>query len=733
VPDFLVRSLLWLLAHAIYRIRVVGREHAPTRGPALIVCNHVSYVDWLLVGASVPGGVHFVIHRPSYDVPVIRSLLRWIDAILVDDDSTEGLGDAIARARLALERGQVVCLFVEGSISRTGNLLPFRRSLEQIAAGLPVPIIPAYLDGVWGSIFSFKGGRFFWKWPEQLPYPMTVGFGPPLSSAANASDAREAIQAVSADAFPHRFEEGDALHLRFMRTARRHWRGFAMGDSTGRRLTFGETLVGALLLSRWLRACAGEPRMVGLMLPASVGGALGNVAAILAGKVPVNLNFTAGREALESAIARCGIRTIITSRTFLTKAKLGDLPGMVFVEDALKATTTWQKVRMLVAARCLPIALLRRWYAPEPAGPGTLATVIFSSGTTREPKGVMLSHLSVLANIEGLCQLFWVQPQDRIIGVLPFFHSFGFTGSLWLPLVAGFGAVYHPNPMDAQVIGELVDEHDATLLIATPTFCAAYLRKVPPEQFTSLRWAVVGAEKLREPIARAFREKYGLELLEGYGCTEMAPVVAVNIPDIDAAEQRGRKEGTVGHPLPGIAVKLVDPDTGVKLPPASEGLLLVKGANRMLGYLGDEEGTRAVLRNGWYVTGDIVKVDEDGFLTITDRLSRFSKIAGEMVPHLKVEEAMSHILDDQACFVTAVPDEAKGERLVAFYTRPDVSPHMLWDRLIDSRLPKLWVPKRDNIHQVETIPLLGTGKVDLRRLRAMALELEGVDEAGRAS
>jgi acyl-[acyl-carrier-protein]-phospholipid O-acyltransferase / long-chain-fatty-acid--[acyl-carrier-protein] ligase len=733
VPELLVRSLLWLLTHAIYRIHVVGREHAPARGPALIVCNHVSYVDWLLVGASVPGVVRFVIHRPSYDVPVIRSLLRWIDAILVDDGSAEGASEAIARARLALERGQVVCLFVEGSISRTGNLLPFRRSLEQIAAGLPVPVIPVYLDGVWGSIFSFKGGRFFWKWPEQLPYPVTVGFGPPLSSTANAAEAREAIQAVGADAFPHRFDEDDALHLRFMRTARRHWRGFAMADSTGRRLTFGETLVGALLLSRWLRGSAGEPRMVGLMLPASVGGALGNVAAILAGKVPVNLNFTVGRDALESAIARCGIRTIVTSRTFLTKAKLGELPGMVFVEDALAATTTWQKVRTAVAARCLPITLLRRWYAPEPAGPETLATVIFSSGTTREPKGVMLSHLSVLANIEGLCQLFWVQPQDRIVGVLPFFHSFGFTGSLWLPLVAGFGAVYHPNPMDAQAIGELVDEHDATLLIATPTFCAAYLRKVPREQFASLRWAVVGAEKLREPIARAFREKYGLDLLEGYGCTEMAPVIAVNIPDIDALEQRGRKEGTVGHPLPGIAVKLVDPETGVKLPPASEGLLLVKGANRMLGYLGDEEGTRAALRHGWYVTGDIVKVDDDGFLTITDRLSRFSKIAGEMVPHLKVEEAMSHILDDQACVVTAVPDEAKGERLVAFFTRPDVSPHALWDRLNDSRMPKLWVPKRDNIHQVEALPLLGTGKVDLRRLRAMALELEGVDEAGRAS
>jgi acyl-[acyl-carrier-protein]-phospholipid O-acyltransferase/long-chain-fatty-acid--[acyl-carrier-protein] ligase len=262
------------------------------------------------------------------------------------------------------------------------------------------------------------------------------------------------------------------------------------------------------------------------------------------------------------------------------------------------------------------------------------------------------------------------------------------------------------------------------MMISTPTFCAAYARKVPADQFASLRVAVVGAERLRDTVAHAFREKYGIELLEGYGCTEMAPVVSVNLPDVAGVSQRGRKAGTVGHPLPGVAVRAVDPDTGEVLPCGEEGLLLVKGPNRMKGYLHNDEATRAALRDGWYVTGDIGSIDDDGFVRITDRLARFSKIAGEMVPHLRIEEALSAILDDQNCVVVAVPDESKGEKLVAFYTRQDVEPGDLWKRLGETDLPKLWIPRREHLRKIDAVPLLGTGKVDLRGLKQRALELE---------
>jgi acyl-[acyl-carrier-protein]-phospholipid O-acyltransferase/long-chain-fatty-acid--[acyl-carrier-protein] ligase len=365
---------------------------------------------------------------------------------------------------------------------------------------------------------------------------------------------------------------------------------------------------------------------------------------------------------------------------------------------------------------------------PGRATPDSLATVMFSSGSTGVPKGVMLSHYNLLANIEAINQLFQVGASDRIVGALPFFHSFGFTVTIWFPLIAGCGVVYHPNPMDAKAIGELTRRYHATLLLATPTFCTAYTRKCAAEDFASLRFVLVGAEKLREPVAAAFHEKFGVELLEGYGLTEMSPVVAVNAPNIGSGKdlQTGTKPGSVGHPLPGVAVQIVDPATFEPLPPNREGLLLVKGSNRMLGYLGQPERTAEALRGGWYITGDIARIDDEGFLFITDRLSRFSKIAGEMVPHIRVEEALGAALGDVPCAVTGIPDEQRGERLVALYVQPEIGPGEVWQRLAATELPRLWLPKRENVYAVADLPLLGTGKLDLRGLKARALQLAGV-------
>ena len=398
---------------------------------------------------------------------------------------------------------------------------------------------------------------------------------------------------------------------------------------------------------------------------------------------------------------------------------------MIFLEEILAQITKVQKARTALAALLLPSRLLRKLYSRETNQPNSLATVIFSSGSTGVPKGVMLSHHNIISNIEGMAQVFWVTKEDRIMGVLPFFHSFGFGATLWFPILAGFGVAYHPNPMDAKTIGEMVLKYKATILIATPTFYAAYLRKCSPEEFRSLRHVLVGAEKLREPLATAFREKYGLELLEGYGATEMSPVVSVNSPNVEQGRERqtGFKRGTVGHPIPGVAVKVVDPDTGEALPGNTPGLLLVKGPNRMIGYLSQPEKTAEVFQDGWYITGDLATIDDDGFITITDRLSRFSKIGGEMVPHIKIEEAISQIVGDGACVVTAVPDEQKGERLVVLYTRREITPAEIWDQLSRTDLPKLWIPKRENFYCVESVPVLGTGKTDLRAVKALAANL----------
>src|SRR5689334_19498396 len=443
------------------------------------------------------------------------------------------------------------------------------------------------------------------------------------------------------------------LGSRFVRQAKRRWSSLAIADSTGRELTCGRTLAGALLLSRAARRLAPPGTAIGLLLPASVGGALANIAASLAGAVPVNLNFTAGHDAMAAAIERCGIETIVTSRAFVKRAGIETLRGMIFLEDVVARTRAPARAAMLVAARLLPAAATERLFL-APTAPDTLATIIFSSGSTGVPKGVMLTHANIVANIDAANRVFRLQPNDVMLGVLPFFHSFGFTATLWLPLCIGCAAAYHANPIDAKTIGELAAAYHATILISTPTFCAAYVRKIQRDQFAHLRLAIVGAERLRGPIAVQFRERFGVDLLEGYGCTEMAPVVAVNVPDeSDRAHGAavGVRRGSVGRPLPGIDAKVVDPESGDGPLVGREGLLLVRGPNRMAGYLGDPDSTRAAMRDGWYVTGDIAMIDTDGFIHITDRLSRFSKIAGEMVPHMKVEEELQALLAEPSTCV----------------------------------------------------------------------------------
>jgi acyl-[acyl-carrier-protein]-phospholipid O-acyltransferase/long-chain-fatty-acid--[acyl-carrier-protein] ligase len=724
VPDFFVRFVLWLVTHSVFRIRIVGTENVPFRGPALLVSNHMSHVDGLLIGASIQRFVRFLVWKPYYELKAFHWLFRKMNAIPVAGGNRRDVVESIRAARRELEAGHVVCIFAEGAISRTGNMLPFKRGMERIVEGLDVPIIPVHLDRLWGSIFSFERGRFFWKWPKRIPYPTTVSFGAPMPSTSGAMEVRQAIQELSSEAVAHRKRPGDLLDRRMIRNARRHWNAFAMADSTGRELTRGRALAGGVLVSRWVRRqCPGQ-EMIGILLPPTVAGALVNIGVTLAGRVSVNLNFTAGREGMAGAIEQCQIRTIITSKIFLAKARIEPMDGMVFVEDILARAGKAAQLRALLAARFAPAA----WLCARGRRPDSLATVIFSSGSTGVPKGVMLSHYNVIANIEAMAQLFWIGEHDRLAGVLPFFHSFGFTVTIWFPLVAGCGVAYHPNPTDARAIGELIAKYKATLLLSTPTFCSTYTRKCTREEFATLRYVLVGAEKLREPIAAAFHEKFDLDLLEGYGCTEMSPVVAVNAPNFDDGHQQqtGNKPGTVGHPLPGVAAKIVDPVTFEALPPNREGLLLVKGSNRMLGYLGQPERTAEVLRDGWYITGDIALIDDEGFLRITDRLSRFSKIGGEMVPHIRIEEALGAVLGDAPCAVTAVADDQRGERLVALYVRPDLSPAEVWQRLATTDLPRLWLPKRENVYQVDAVPVLGTGKLDLRGVQMLAQRLSGV-------
>jgi acyl-[acyl-carrier-protein]-phospholipid O-acyltransferase/long-chain-fatty-acid--[acyl-carrier-protein] ligase len=734
LPDAFLRLVLWLLTHTLYRIKVEGRENFPEKGGALLVPNHVSMVDAVLLIAATDRPIRFLMFKGSYEHWLVKPFAKIMRVIPIASDlRPRDLIHSLRTATNALNEGEVVGIFPEGQMTRIGQMLPFRRGMERIMKGVEAPIIPVHLDGVWGSIFSFERGKFLWKLPRKIPYPVTVSFGKPRPATTTAVEVRQAVQDLGAEAYRHRRVRMTTLHRSFVGMARRHPFRFAMADGNTPRLNFGSALTRAAALARRLRPVWKDQEMVGILLPPSAAGALVNFAALLQGKVPVNLNYTASTEVLASCAKQCGLRTVITSRAFLEKVKL-EVPGeSVYLEDLAATISGGKKFAALLASWFLPTSWLEKACgASKKSTLDDTATIIFSSGSTGDPKGVILSHGNIAANVDQIAQIFMLDARDRILGILPFFHSFGFTGTLCLPAAVGMGVVYHPSPLDARAIGALVSKYEVTFLLATPTFLQMYSRRCAAEDFGSLQYVVAGAEKLPDRISQAFEDQFGIRPLEGYGCTECAPVVSVNRRDFRAASFRqvGAKRGSIGHPLPGITVKVIDTETGQPSPFGQAGLLLVRGPNVMQGYLGRPEKTAEVLKDGWYNTGDVAVLDEDGFIRITDRLSRFSKIGGEMVPHIRVEDKLHELsgTNEQSFVVTGVPDEKKGERLFVLYTLPEEKLKDCLEKLAQSDLPALWKPKADQFAHVDSLPYLGTGKLDLKKIKETAQGLSGTGE-----
>jgi len=736
LPIALVRLVNWVLAHSVYKLRVVNSSQVPEEGGALLIANHISYVDAILILAALKRPVRYIMYRKIYELPIINLFCRVLKVIPIDrDEGPKAITRALLEARKAIENGELVCIFPEGVLTRTGNMLPFNRGFEHIMKGLNAPIIPLYLDNIWGSIYTFANGKYFWKMPRFTLYPVSIVFGKPMPATSKAHQVRLAVQELGAEASILRGAWRKKLHLAFIDEVKRHPFKFCMADSMGARFNYPKTFAVAVALSKILFPADRRPKetneMVGVLLPSSCMAAISNVAVAFAGKVPVNLNFTLSAEAVDSCVKQCNMRMIITSRAFLNKAGIAARPEMVFLED-IKPKISFVKTGLyILSALLFPRWLLSALFVRgDKLNVDDVATVIFSSGSTGEPKGVLLTHANVFSNIESFYQVFNIRRDDVVIAALPFFHSFGFTATLCFPIGTAVGVVYHTNPLDAGTIGKLTEKFKGTILMGTPTFLSAYVKKCTKEQFASVRMAVVGAEKLKEPLANAFQEKFGVMPFEGYGATELSPIVTVGFPDyvIDETMERqvGHKFGKVGHPIPGVAVKVVDPDTFELKGANEDGLLLVKGANVMKGYLNNPAKSAEVLKDGWYITGDIATIDDDGFIKITDRLSRFSKIGGEMVPHIKVEENIMEALGvtDPVVAVTSVADEKKGERLVVLYA-VDMDVDSVCESLTRKGMPNLWIPKKDSFFRIDMIPALGTGKTDLKRVKSLAQELVG--------
>ena len=791
LPDALLRFVLWLATNTVYRIRPVGRDYVPAKGGALFVCNHLSFADALLLIGAIDRPIRFLMFKGIYEQRLIKPFAKILGVIPVSSEQRpRELIHSLQTASDAIRNGEIVCIFAEGQITRIGQLLPFQRGFERIMKNLDAPIIPVALDGLLGSPTSFERGRMVRRLPHRLPHPVTVSFGAPMPPNSTPIEVREAVQNLNAEAWQFRREKMEPLPRDFVRCARRHPGRFCLSDATGGKINFGEALVKTVFLARRLKKIWAGQGMVGIYLPPSVPGALVNHAAFLCGKIPVNLNYTLTESTIAACVKQCEIKTIVTSRKFLEKIKLTPPGELIFIEDVVGAPVSdparndaasnvrgqetgapsaWEKLTAFLAAKFAPFWLLKQlagdcrrrrkeahFNSPENLetphvvaynyGLDDLATIIFSSGSTGEPKGVMLSHYNILSNIQQMEHILNFTHHDRFLGILPFFHSFGFTVTLALPAALGAGVVFHANPLDTRAIGTLVRENKVTLLMATPTFLQLYLRGVAREDFGSLQLVITGAEKLPERLAAAFEEHFGIRPLEGYGTTECGPAVAVNIMDFRAAgyHQVGGKRGKIGRPLPGMMARIADaenPWSDKKVPVGEPGMLLVRGPNIMRGYLGQPEKTAQVFignpsphrmgrgqgEGAWYVTGDIAQFDEDGFLQITGRLSRFSKIGGEMVPHLKIEEKLQEVSGVAEIFfvVMGVPDEKKGERLVVLHRLAENDLPACLEKFAASDLPNLWKPKADAFYRVESFPMLGTGKLDLRGVKETAAKLAG--------
>lgn len=517
----------------------------------------------------------------------------------------------------------------------------------------------------------------------------------------------------------------------FLRMCRRRMRQRKMVDSSGMAMNGAQLLLRSLIFRRLLRreVLAPDEKHVGLLVPPSIGGALANAALSIDGRVAVNLNYTVSSEVMNQCIARAGIRHVLTSRRVLERFPLDIHAELVYLEELKNKVRLSDKLAAAAQTWLWPVPLLERWLGLTRIEPDDVLTIMFTSGSTGQPKGVMLTHRNVGTNVEAFHRVLHLRDDDVLIGVLPLFHSFGYTTTLWSALMLNAQGAYHYSPLEPRQVGNLARESHATILVATPTFLRSYVRRCPPEDFASLDIVITGAEKLSPELASAFESQFGVRPCEGYGTTELSPVVSTNVPPhrMPDGSDREYREGSVGIPMPGISAKVVDLDSGEDLGPGKSGMLLIRGPNVMKGYLNQPELTAEVMRDGWYVTGDIAVIDDDGFIHITGRESRFSKIGGEMVPHICIEEALAKLLcldeEELRLVVTAVPDPRKGERIIVLHTGLDCAPEHVCRDLARSGLPPLWIPSPESFCQVEQIPVLGTGKLDLRAIRELALEM----------
>lgn len=625
------RALLWLFVRLFYRMDVIGRENIPFSGPALLVCNHVSYIDWVLLLVAQRRFIRFVIFAGWTRMLFIRHLLRWGKVIPID--ATSGPKAVLKSLRAggeALAGGDLVCIFAEGRFTRTGLLLPFHRGFEQIIKNQQAPIIPVCLDELWGSIFSFYGDRTLWKWPRIVPYPLTVAFGQPMPPTASASEVRSAVQKLAADCGVARTKRCRPLHREFVRAAaRRPLRPCiiepardAMAAKTYR---YSTVLTRAACLAGQLRQRFNENAIVGIWLPTGIDAVTAHIATAFCGKPVVHLDAQEDPKRAEFIAQQCGVSQILTSAEYLARCPLP--PGLqqeagslelIDVHRLAAEVSSARRIMLQLYSVLLPGRVMERWVLKLAEHRlDDLAAVLFTRGRTGDPKGVMLTHRNLVAAASSLAKSFDLVPSDRMLSGFGLNCAVGYTFGFWGPLSVGMSVVIGENNTPAE-FGKLVRTARCTVLSISPQTLTALSTFSQPSDLASVRLIVCSGAKLEASVAAQFEEQFHMKTLSAYDCTEMTAIVATNLPDktLENFTQVASKPGTVGQPLAGVSCRIADAQTLQPLPTGQAGLLQVCSANLMQGYLGQDELTANVLHDGWFNTADQAVMDEEGFITI---------------------------------------------------------------------------------------------------------------------
>ena len=736
LPQSLILLFLKSIVGLKYKLEVDGIKNIPSSGGVLLLGNHISWIDWAIILMAVPREVKFVMDKTIYSKWYITWILKMFKAIPISNISSKSTIQTIAKE---LDSGSVVVLFPEGSITRNGHLGEFKKGFEKVLelTQTEIKVIPFYIRGLWESMFS-RANKKFKK--SKRTSNVTVSFARSMNkSRANIVSVKKEVFELSSKSWKEHIRNLKPLNETIFDRLKEVSSEIVFADSTGLELSGNKFLTASILFKDLLKKEI-KGQNIGLLVPSTASGAFINYTVLMMGKTAINLNYTSEINSLKSSIELAEIKTIIASKKFVEKLEskginikeILELVEVIYLEELKTKISKNKGLFTYLSVKFLPSCILKLLHLTKTNKDDTVM-ILFSSGSEGKPKGVELSGDNILGNAQQIANIINVSNEDTIVGSLPLFHAFGIVVTTYLPLIEGIKCVAHPDPTDGLGIAKLVSSYKATIMCGTSTFFRLYAKnqKIHPLMFESLRLVVAGAEKLREDVKFEFKKRFGKDILEGFGATETSPVASCNLPDVLASDftvQIGQKAGTVGMAIPGTTIKIVNPETFKELEPNEEGMILISGIQVMKGYLKNEEKTKQVLKTirgkTYYITGDKGKIDEDGFITIVDRYSRFAKLGGEMISLGAVEEKISRLLelkDDSSVdfIVTSVEDEKKGEKIVLLISNVDEEYVLkLKEKILNNFENKLMIPS--NIKIIDEIPKLGSGKKDFNAAKLKA-------------